>query len=37
MASTQPLTEMNTKEFRGSKGRPDRKVDNLTATCEATV
>jgi hypothetical protein len=31
MGSTQPLTEMNTRNFPMSKGRPARKADNLTA------
>jgi hypothetical protein len=34
--STQPLTEMSTKNLPGVKGRPARKVD-LTAICEPTV
>jgi hypothetical protein len=31
---TRPLTEMNTRNFSGGKGRPARKADNLTAICE---
>jgi hypothetical protein len=34
---TQPLTEMSTRNIRGSKGRPARKADNLTAISEPTV
>jgi hypothetical protein len=32
--STQPLTEMSTRNLPGGKGRPARKADNLTAICE---
>jgi hypothetical protein len=35
LGSTQPLTEMSTRNFPGGKGRPARKFDNLTAICEA--
>jgi hypothetical protein len=34
LGSTQPLTEMNTRNIRGGKGRPERKGNNLTAICE---
>jgi hypothetical protein len=34
LGSTQPLTEMSTRNFPGGKGRPARKADNLTALCE---
>jgi hypothetical protein len=37
LGSTQPLTEMSTRNLPGSKGRPARKADNLTAICEPTV
>jgi hypothetical protein len=37
LGSTQPLTEMSTRSLPGGKGRPARKVDNLTAICELTV
>jgi hypothetical protein len=38
LGSTQPLTEMITTNFSGgSKGRPARKGDNLTAICEPIV
>jgi hypothetical protein len=32
--STQPLTETNTRNLPGGKGRPARKADNLIAICE---
>jgi hypothetical protein len=34
LGSTQPLTEMSTRNIPGDKGRPARKADNLTAICE---
>jgi hypothetical protein len=37
LGSTQPLTEMNTRDFPRSKGRPARKADNLTAIFEPIV
>jgi hypothetical protein len=37
LESTQPLTEMSTKNLTEGKGRPVRKADNLTATCEPIV
>jgi hypothetical protein len=37
LGSTQPITEMNTRNLPGGKGRPARKADNLTAICEPTV
>jgi hypothetical protein len=37
LGSTQPLTEMSTRNLPGVKGRPVRKADNLTAICEPTV
>jgi hypothetical protein len=37
LESTQPLTEMNTRNVPGGKGRPTRKADNLTAICEPIV
>jgi hypothetical protein len=37
MESTQPLTEMSTRNIPGGKGRPARKADNLTAICEPIV
>jgi hypothetical protein len=37
VGSTQPLTEMSTRNLPGGKRRPARKADNLTAICEPTV
>jgi hypothetical protein len=37
LGSTQPLTEMSSRNLPGGKGRPGRKADNLTAICELTV
>jgi hypothetical protein len=37
LGSTQPLTEMSTRNIPGSKGRSARKADNLTAICELIV
>jgi hypothetical protein len=37
LGSTQPLTEMNTRNFLWGKGRPARKADNLTAICEPII
>jgi hypothetical protein len=37
LGSTQPLTEMSTRNLPGFKGRPARKADNLTAICEPVV
>jgi hypothetical protein len=37
LGSTQPLTEMSTRNLPGGKGRPAREPDNLTAICETTV
>jgi hypothetical protein len=34
LRSTQPLTEMSTRNFLGGKGRPTRKADNLTTIRE---
>jgi hypothetical protein len=34
LGSTQPLTEMSTRNLPGGKGRPARKADNITAICE---
>jgi hypothetical protein len=34
LGSTQPLTEMSTRNFPGSKERPAHKADNLAAICE---
>jgi hypothetical protein len=35
--STQPLTEMSTRNLPGDKGRPACGADNLTAICEQIV
>jgi hypothetical protein len=35
--STQPLTEMSTRNLPGGKGRQARKADNLDAICEPIV
>jgi hypothetical protein len=37
LGSTQPLTEMSTKNLPVGIGRPARKADNLTAICEAIL
>jgi hypothetical protein len=37
LRSTQPLTEMSTRNLPGGKGRLARKADNLTAICESNV
>jgi hypothetical protein len=37
LGSTQPLTEMSTRNLPGGKGRPARKADNLTAVYEPIV
>jgi hypothetical protein len=37
LGSTQPLTEMSTRNLSGGKGRPAREADNLTAICEPIV
>jgi hypothetical protein len=38
LGSTQPLTEMSTRNLPGgAKVRPARKADNLTAICEPTL
>jgi hypothetical protein len=37
LGSTQPLTEMSTRNLPGGKGQPARKADNLATICEPTV
>jgi hypothetical protein len=37
LGSTQPLTEMTTKNLPGDKERQARKADNLIAICEPIV
>jgi hypothetical protein len=34
LGSTQPLTEMSTRNLTGGKGRPARKADSFTAIYE---
>jgi hypothetical protein len=34
LGSTQPLTEMSTRNLPGGKGRPAHKADKFTAICE---
>jgi hypothetical protein len=36
LGSTQPLTDMSTRNLPVGKGQPARKADNLTAICELT-
>jgi hypothetical protein len=37
LGSTQPLTEMSTRNLPGGKGRRARKADNFTAICDPIV
>jgi hypothetical protein len=37
LRSTQPLTEMSTRNLPGGKGRPARRSDKLTDICEPIV
>jgi hypothetical protein len=37
LVSTQPLTEMSTRNLPESNGRSAREADNLTAVCEPIV
>jgi hypothetical protein len=37
LGSTQPLTEMSTRDLPGGKGQPALMVDNLAAICELIV
>jgi hypothetical protein len=37
LGSTQPLTEMSTRNLPGCKVRPARKADNFIANCEPIV
>jgi hypothetical protein len=37
MESTQPLTEISTRNLRGDKGRPAHKAGYLTAICKPNV
>jgi hypothetical protein len=37
LGSTKPLTDMSTGNISGGRGRPARKVNNLTAIRESVV
>jgi hypothetical protein len=37
LESTQPLTEMSTRNLAGGEGRPARKADNITTLCEPII
>jgi hypothetical protein len=37
LGSTQPLTEISTRNLPGGERRPARKADNLTAICKPIV
>jgi hypothetical protein len=37
LGSTQPLSEMSTRNLPGGNGRPARGADNLIAICEPIV
>jgi hypothetical protein len=37
LGSTQPLTEMSTRNLPGGKGRPAHKADNITASRDPIV
>jgi hypothetical protein len=37
LGSTQPLTEMSTRNLPGGKKRPARRVDNLAAICKPNI
>jgi hypothetical protein len=37
LGSTQPLTEMSTRNLPGGKKRPAHRDDNLAAACEPNV
>jgi hypothetical protein len=37
LGSTQPLTQMSTRNLHGCKGRPAGKPDNIAAICEPIV
>jgi hypothetical protein len=37
LGSTQPLTEMSTRNLPGVKKRPAHRADNLTTICEPIV
>jgi hypothetical protein len=37
LRSTQPLTEMSSRNLSGGQKQPERKADNLNAICEPIV
>jgi hypothetical protein len=37
LGSSQRLTEMSKRNLSGGRGRPARKIDNLTAICKRIV
>jgi hypothetical protein len=37
LGSTQPLTEMSTRNLLGGKGWPARKAENVTPICDPIV
>jgi hypothetical protein len=37
LGSTEPLTEMSTRNLPGGKKRPARRADNFAAICEPNV
>jgi hypothetical protein len=37
LGSTQPLTEVSTRNLPGSKKRPARRADNFAAICKPSV
>jgi hypothetical protein len=37
LGSTQPLTEMSTRNLPGGKGRQAREADNFSAICESII
>jgi hypothetical protein len=37
LGSTQPLTEMSTRNLLGGKGRPEHEADNLTTIYEPII
>jgi hypothetical protein len=37
LGSTQPLTEMSTRNLPGGKKRPAHRADNLAANCDPNV
>jgi hypothetical protein len=37
LGSSQPVTEISTKNLPGRKGQPVPKADNLTAVCDTVI